>query len=54
MWLERCLSEFSDDAETQVFILQKLVSVAERLGDRRGALRYQREIQRLRLFGRCP
>ena len=51
LWLERCLSEFPDDADTQVFLLQQLVSVAESLGDRRGALRYQREIRRLRLFG---
>jgi len=47
-WLEKCLDEFSDDTiETQVFILNKLVSVSKESGDRKSIIRYRKEIKRL-------
>jgi tetratricopeptide (TPR) repeat protein len=48
VWLEKCLSEFSEgNIDTQVFILGKLVYVLEKLGDKKGILGYRKEMKRL-------
>ncbi|MCP4371130.1 MAG: tetratricopeptide repeat protein [Deltaproteobacteria bacterium] len=48
IWLEKCRDEFlEDNIETQVFILKKLVSVCEKLGDKKAILRYRKEIKRI-------
>ncbi len=47
-WLEKCLHEFEDNEITSPHLVKQLVAVSKKLGDKKSALRYRRELKRLK------
>ena len=48
VWLEKCLHEFEDNETTSSHLIKQLVAVSKKLGDKKSALRYRRELKRLK------
>ena len=48
VWLEKCLHEFEDNETTSPHLIKQLVAVSKKLGDKKSALRYRRELKRLK------
>jgi tetratricopeptide (TPR) repeat protein len=48
VWLEKCLHEFEDNETTSPHLIKQLVAMSKKLGDKKRALRYRRELKRLK------